>query len=145
MSIPVSVLLERKGRRVATIHPDATLADAAAELARHDVGALVVAPDGAEVHGVVSERDLARALARLGSACGDEPVRAVMAEEVVACGPDTTVDQLSALMTQQRVRHVPVLEAGMLVGIVSIGDVVKSRMDELEVEAASLASYVHGR
>lgn len=144
MSVPVSVVLERKGRRVATIAPGASLAEAAHELAHHDVGALVVAPDGATIEGIISERDLARALARLGSACGDEPVRAVMVDEVVTCSPDTSVDDLTALMTHRRVRHVPVVEAGVLVGIVSIGDVVKSRMDELELEAESLATYVSG-
>lgn len=140
----VSVILGRKGAAVATIPPDATVAQAAQALADHDIGALVVSGDGQRVEGMLSERDIVRGLARDGHACLEEAVHQMMTDTVAACSPETTVDELMAMMTNKRIRHVPVIVESKLAGIVSIGDVVKSRLDELEVQANTLQQYVTG-
>ncbi len=142
MSIHVSCILNSKGREVATIRSDASLAAAADKLAHHNVGALVVSPDGRAVEGILSERDLVRRLARLGAECLQGTVAEVMISDVTTCTPDDTCDDLMKTMTQGRFRHMPVLENGQLAGIISIGDVVKSRLDELEVQAQTLEQYV---
>jgi CBS domain-containing protein len=144
MPVPVSVILQRKGREVFTISPDASVADAARSLAEHGVGALVVSADGTRLDGIVSERDVVRHLARDGAAVLDQPVSNVMTAQVQTCGPDATVDELMSAMTAQRFRHVPILDGDALIGLVSIGDVVKYRVEELEVEAEALAEYVTG-
>lgn len=142
MSIRVSCILNRKGRDVATIRADDGLATAADKLARHNVGALVVSPDGRSVEGILSERDLVRRLARLGAEVLQGTVAEVMVTEVITCTPDDTCDDLMKTMTKGRFRHTPVLEDGQLAGIISIGDVVKSRLDELETQAEALEQYV---
>lgn len=142
MSINVACILNGKGREVATIAPDASAMDAADQLARHNIGALVVSSDGRAVEGIVSERDLVRQLARLGSHCLEGTVADVMSTDVITCTPEATCSELMATMTKGRFRHVPVLEGGELAGIISIGDVVKSRLDELEVQAKTLEQYV---
>lgn len=144
MSVPLSVILDRKGTSVATVSPRASVEDATAALAEHNVGALVVSSDGRAVEGILSERDIVRELARRGCDCLHGPVRDVMSTDVHTCGPDATVDDLMATMTQHRIRHVPVLQNGVLAGLVSIGDVVKSRLDELELQAETLEQYVLG-
>jgi CBS domain-containing protein len=144
VSIRVSAILDRKGREVATVAATATLLDAAHALAEHDVGALVVSEDGRTVDGIISERDLVRVCARSGPACWDKPVHEAMTAEVRTCDPATTADQLMATMTELRIRHVPVVVDGGLVGIVSIGDVVKTRLDDLEMQAEALEQYVTG-
>ncbi|MGH3665328.1 MAG: CBS domain-containing protein [Egibacteraceae bacterium] len=140
----VIVILAHKGADVTTIGPGATLADAARALADHRIGALVVSGDGDTVDGMLSERDIVRHLARSGGEALDVEVAEAMTTEVVTCRPDTTADELMAMMTERRIRHVPVLDDGRLVGIVSIGDVVKSRIDELEIETETLQEYVTG-
>lgn len=142
MSIRVSCILNSKGREVATIRADASLAAAAEKLADHNVGALVVSPDGRSVEGILSERDLVRRLARLGPECLRGTVADVMITEVTTCTPNDTCDDLMKTMTRGRFRHTPVLERGELAGIISIGDVVKSRLDELEMQAEALEQYV---
>lgn len=144
MAVAVSVILERKGGNVITITPETTVAAAAQVLSDHDVGALVVCGAGDSVVGIVSERDLVRLVARSGPACLQDPVADVMTTEVITCGREETVDELMRTMTERRVRHVPVVVDGALAGIVSIGDVVKSRLDELEVHARTLEQYVTG-
>lgn len=144
MSARVSTILERKGAEVATIAPDATLLDAAEAMTAANVGSLVVTTGERPVAGIVSERDVVRDLARHGAAPLDRSVSGAMTVDVVTCGPATTTDQLMATMTERRIRHVPVVADGALVGIVSIGDVVKSRLDELELQARSLEQYVTG-
>ncbi|GAA1931140.1 CBS domain-containing protein [Nocardioides lentus] len=131
-------------RAVATIPADAGVRELLTRLARHDVGALVVrAEQGGEIEGIVSERDVVRALQR-DEGLLDGPVAAIMTATVHTCAPTDSVDDLMATMTERRVRHVPVLDAdGGLVGIVSIGDVVKSRIGQLEFERDQLDSYVH--
>ena len=140
----VSVILERKGSDVATISPDATLADAVTLLAERGVGALVVSTGGGSVDGILSERDIVRRLATDGQDTLRLLVRDAMTAEVRTCTRATTVDELMATMTERRIRHVPVVVDGRLAGIVSIGDVVKSRMDELEIETEALHDYVTG-
>jgi CBS domain-containing protein len=147
-------ILHHKGREVATIPADAPVADAVAGLRERNVGALVVtAPAGQAgqgddeagggLVGILSERDVVRALA--GSDAGTVlggPVSALMSTEVTTCEPRATVDELMRLMTDRRIRHIPVLDGGRLAGIVSIGDVVKSRIDELETETETLHEYL---
>src|SRR5690606_10005837 len=109
---------------------------------RHNVGALVVSEGGADIAGIISERDIVRALAADGAAVLDRPLHELMTADVATCSPRATVDELMRLMTERRIRHVPVTDTGDLVGIVSIGDVVKSRIDELQVEADTLHQYL---
>lgn len=140
----ISEILDRKGTDVATIAPDATLHDVLRELERGGFGSLVVSTDGRTIEGIVTERDLVRVLAQRGASALDGDVRSSMTESVVTCGRDATVDEVMGMMTNSRFRHVPVVEDGALAGIISIGDVVKSTIDQLEVKAKSLESYVTG-
>ena len=136
----VREILEAKGSRVVTIRSDATLSTAVHRLALERIGALVVSEDGVRVAGILSERDVVEGLARDGAdllATGRR-VAGLMTRDVATCGPDDTSRQLMAEMTRHRVRHLPVLDDGRLVGIVSIGDVVKSRLSEVELEATVL-------
>jgi CBS domain-containing protein len=144
MRAPISIVLERKGRDVATIGPSATVADAARRLTERTIGALVVTEDERTVLGVISERDIVRRIARDGEAALASSIHSVMSSDVTTCTPGSPVDELYRVLTQQRIRHVPVVEAGRLVGIVSIGDLVKWRMDELAEESHHLQSYVQG-
>jgi CBS domain-containing protein len=144
MSVRVSVILDRKGADVATIPPDATVIDALRALADHDVGALVVSAAGDAVDGIISERDIVRRLADDGAAALEAPVKAVMTADVRTCGPDETADAVMETMTTHRGRHLPVVVDGRLVGIVSIGDVVKAHIDELTFEKESMESYISG-
>ncbi|WP_428338342.1 CBS domain-containing protein [Mycobacterium sp.] len=137
----IADVLRGKGGAVVTIKPDATVAELLAGLADHNIGAMVVAgPDG--VNGIVSERDVVRQLHAHGASVLSRPVEEIMTSVVSTCTKEDTVDSLTLLMTENRVRHVPVLEDGKLIGIVSIGDVVKTRMQELESEHEQLQSYI---
>jgi CBS domain-containing protein len=140
--VHIRQLLRRKGADVTTVDPGVSVRDALALLAGRGIGALVVSTDGRAVEGIVSERDVARGLHERGAALLADPVSAVMTSEVRTCGLDASVHDLARLMTDHRVRHVPVVEDGALVGIVSIGDVVKARLDELEAERAQLVDYI---
>jgi len=141
----VSAILDRKGDAVATVPRTATVGDAVAEMVRHRVGALVVSPGDGTIDGIVSERDVVRTLSELHSDVLAQPVFTVMSSEVHRCSPDDTVDSLMALMTEQRIRHVPVVRDGLLCGIISIGDVVKSRIGELEKDRNELMEYITAR
>ncbi|MCU1354322.1 MAG: hypothetical protein JWM05_3531 [Acidimicrobiales bacterium] len=138
----VSVLLQAKGSTVVMVSPEATTAEVAATLTEHRIGAVVVSADGTHIDGVLSERDIVRALAARGAPALDEPASRIMTAEVLTCEPDTTVEQVMALMTENRVRHVPVLVDGELAGLISIGDVVKDRISVLESETEALQSYI---
>ncbi|UOX99880.1 CBS domain-containing protein [Blastococcus sp. PRF04-17] len=138
----ISQLLRRKGREVATIDATETVRAALALLAEKGIGALVVSSDGRTVEGIVSERDVARGLHEHGAGLLAEPVSEVMTSQVHTCPPTASVHDLAQTMTDHRVRHVPVVEDGGLVGIVSIGDVVKARLDELEDERRALVDYI---
>lgn len=144
MAANVSLILDRKGADVVTVPADATLLEAARVLSERNIGALVVSGDGQAVDGIVSERDLVRHCASAGPSCWDESVRGVMTIDVTTCGMDATVDELMVTMTERRIRHVVAVADGRLAGIVSIGDVVKARLDDLEVQAESLERYVTG-
>jgi CBS domain-containing protein len=129
---------------VFTIRPNATVAELLTALADLNIGALVVSTDGSHMEGIVSERDIVRKLRNF-----DQPssmtVGEIMTTDVRICEPDDTLDELMAVMTEHRVRHVPVLDGDVLVGVLSIGDAVKSRMDQLEFERDQLTHYLHGQ
>ena len=141
----ISSLLTAKGSSVVTIGPTATVAEAVAELEHHGIGALVVSTDGSSIEGIVSERDVVRALGHVGGAVLDHPVRSIMTAKVLTCSPEQTVESLMSIMTDHRVRHVPVVVDGALQGLVSIGDVVKSRIGELEKDRQELVEYITAR
>ncbi len=142
----VSGLLDVKGSQVVMTDPGASVSAVASLLAQHRIGAVVVSADARRIDGVVSERDIVRALAADGSAALDRPVSTIMTHDVFTCESATTVEQLMAHMTERRIRHVPVVDDGVLNGIVSIGDVVKDRMHDLENETQVLHEYIaHGR
>ena len=137
----ISDVLRNKGATVATITPDTSVASLLTELSVHNIGAMVVvSPDG--LIGIVSERDVVRKLHDMGADLLRKPVSEIMTTLVATCTPDDSVDSLSVLMTKNRVRHVPVVVDGRLAGIVSIGDVVKTRMEELEHEHEQLQAYI---
>ncbi len=138
----INEVLKGKPQGVITIAPDATVRELLSLLAEHNVGALIVSVDGTAVDGIVSERDVVRNLHRDPEVL-DSPVAGIMTSSVHTCEPSASVDELMALMTEHRFRHVPVVTDGRLTGIISIGDVVKSRMAELEFERDQLDHYVH--
>ena len=138
----VKHILGNKGRDVVTIASDATLSEAARELARHRIGALVVKNDDGSILGVISERDIVRAVSEASVFALPKPVSAYMTRAVATCTEDDTVDSLMETMTSGRFRHLPVVEEKELVGIVSIGDVVKTRIAETVQEATSLREYI---
>ncbi len=138
----ISDILRSKGTAVATVTATTTVTGLLAELAVHNIGAMVVVgADGMPV-GIVSERDVVRWLHQQGADVLRRPVAEIMSDVAVTCAPDDPVDDLAALMTDYRVRHVPVLDGGRLAGIVSIGDVVKRRMEELAAERQQLRQYI---
>jgi CBS domain-containing protein len=135
-------VLQVKGDGVATVRPDASVHTLLAVLAEHNIGAVVVSADGATIAGIVSERDVVRRLNERGPAVLDGPVSDIMTTEVHTCGPEDSVEGLRRVMTEHRFRHLPVVVDGRLAGIVSIGDVVKSAIDELEAEREHLVGYI---
>jgi CBS domain-containing protein len=144
-------VLQAKGSDVATIPPDATMTELVDALTARRVGALVVSTDGLSIEGIVSERDIVRALRSEGLPALRESrlihldhvrVRDIMTTEVTTCTPESAIEEVMATMTSGRIRHLPVLEDGALVGIVSIGDIVKSRISNLEHEKSALVQYV---
>ncbi|MFI7634518.1 CBS domain-containing protein [Nonomuraea sp. NPDC049400] len=139
----IGTILRAKGSDVATVTPGATVRELLGTLAERNIGAVVVSTDGSTIEGIVSERDVVRRLHDRGPAILDGPVSEIMTTEVRTVGPGENVDSLRRTMTTQRFRHMPVVENGRLVGIVSIGDVVKSAIEELETEKASLVDYLH--
>lgn len=142
----VQSILSRKGTEVATIAQTATLADAVRELGKQRIGALVVSGDGRAIEGIISERDVVQAGAARGVSVLEMNVGSFMSTDVVTCNAGDGVDQLMSLMTERRIRHLPVVDDdGRLSGIISIGDVVKARLTELEHENEQLAQYISGR
>jgi len=136
------VIAAKSDQVVVTVQPDASVRQLVALLAEHNVGALVVSSDGTTVEGIVSERDVVRQLHHTPDVL-DATVASIMTNEVHTCGPADLLDDMMTLMTQRRVRHVPVLVDGSLAGIISIGDVVKHKISALEFERDQLDSYVH--
>jgi len=140
----ISDVLRGKGSQVVTVTPDTKVRQLLAVLAEHRIGAVVVSRDGTTIDGIASERDIVRALARRGAAVMSEPVTAIYTAEVHTVTPQTPIEEVMRLMTERRVRHAPVVADGGLRGIVSIGDVVKIRIDELETERTALTAYITG-
>ena len=140
----ISDVLRVKGGQVVTVSPETRVDALLSVLAEHRIGAIVVSADGTRVEGIVSERDIVRALAKRGAAVLTEPVTAIHTTEVHTVQPEAPLDEVERLMTERRFRHVPVVVDGELRGIVSIGDVVKSRIGELETERAALTDYITG-
>jgi CBS domain-containing protein len=138
----ISDVISRKGSDVVTVRPDDTVARLLSLLAEHRIGALVVSSDGVRVDGIVSERDVVRQLHARGAAVLEVTVSAIMTSDVETCDLGTDVESLARRMTDRRVRHIPVVSQGRLQGIVSIGDVVKQRLDELQEERDSLVGYL---
>jgi CBS domain-containing protein len=138
----VKTILSTKGAEVITIDPNATLEAAVAILAKHRIGALVVLGADQRIIGILSERDIVRALAERGAGALTTPLAQVMTRKVVTCGENETVGGIMEQMTTGKFRHVPVVEQDRLVGIVSIGDVVKHRLSEMEHESAALRDYI---
>jgi CBS domain-containing protein len=138
----VETILAQKGRSVATIDPDRTLGEAARELSARRIGAVVITDGQMTVLGILSERDIVRAVARGGAAALEHPVSQHMTGKVVTCTRQTTINELMDEMTQRKFRHMPVVENGRLCGIISIGDVVKHRVAEIEAEHQALREYI---
>lgn len=138
----ISDVIRRKGSTVVTVEPDTDVRTLLGVLAEHGIGATVVSSDGRTIEGIVSERDVVRALAARGATVLSEPISEIMTGDVQTCSPDAHVDELMRTMTEGRFRHVPVVVDGALIGIVSIGDIVKHRVDELESEREALSRYI---
>jgi CBS domain-containing protein len=142
VAMRVRDVLANKGNTVVTVRPEATCRELLEILARHNIGAVVVSPDGVNVAGIVSERDVVRRLNDRGAGILDGPVTHIATTVVETCAPDDPVDGLRETMTRLRIRHIPVLADGLLAGIVSIGDVVKTTISELESERQHLIDYL---
>jgi CBS domain-containing protein len=140
----ISDILRIKGEQVVTVEPGTDVARLLAVLAEHRIGAVIVSGDGRTVDGIVSERDVVRALAARGAGVLTEAVATIQTTTVRTVAPDAALEDVERLMTEGRFRHVPVVVGGALHGVVSIGDVVKNRMDELEAERTSLSGYITG-
>jgi CBS domain-containing protein len=142
--VRISDVLRVKGGQVVTVTPDTDVGRLLTVLAEHRIGAVVVSHDGTSVDGIASERDIVRGLAERGATVISEPITAIYTAEVHTVRPDTPLEDVMRMMTEQRIRHVPVVVDGVLRGIVSIGDVVKNRIDELETERTALTNYITG-
>ncbi len=140
----VKTILEEKGGQVWTVSPDAKVIDALGIMAEKNVGALVVT-DNDEIVGIISERDYARKVTLKGLQSQDTPVRNIMTSQLYHVHLDTTADQCMALMTEKHIRHLPVREAGKLVGVISIGDVVKAIISQQKVTIENLENYIMGK
>jgi len=138
----VDTILRAKGAQVETARPDWTVLQAVQKLSERRVGALVVSAESRHIDGIISERDVIRQIASGGTAILDKPVKDVMVRDVITCSRDDTVNHLMTVMTDRRIRHLPVVNEGTLIGIVSIGDVVKRRIAETEYEAEALRQYI---
>ncbi len=138
----IADLLRHKGSEVASVLPELSVSGLLEDLARANVGAMVVVDASGALVGIVSERDVVRGLNERGAELLHAPVSEIMTTSVVTCGSGEGVDSLAAIMTERRIRHMPVVDDGQLVGIVSIGDVVKSRIQQLESDREQLESYI---
>ena len=138
----ISGVIRRKGDLVVTVGSDATVQRLLELLEEHNIGALVVSDDGTTVSGIVSERDVVRHLRTAGAGVLGQTVATIMTSEVQTCGPEDDIEDLAHIMTERRIRHVPVVADGSLMAIVSIGDIVKGRIDELRTERDHLVDYI---
>lgn len=142
LPMTVAAILKEKGSDIITASPDTNLLDIAKLLRRHGIGCIVLCVEDGVIAGIVSERDLVRTLATDGSEALDSPVSRCMTKNVVSCELSDTVDHVMAEMTAGRFRHIPVVSNNKLVGLISIGDVVKRRIADAEMEAAAMRSYI---
>ena len=140
----VEAIIKSKGAKVVTVTPETTVSEAAKILKRARIGAVVVSNDGSDVQGILSERDIVNTMADPTKRTGllEKPVSALMTREVLTCEPEDTVQKCMALMTDRRVRHLPVVQGEKMIGLISIGDVVKNRLEELEIEAGFLRELI---
>lgn len=138
----VAAILKSKGRAVSTAKPETTLLEISQRLAQKKIGAIVIVGEGGNVAGIISERDVIRAISTLGAEALKSPASQVMTREVVCCSEMSPIDDLMELMTQGRFRHLPVIEDDRLIGIVSIGDVVKNHIAEVEMEVTAMRGYL---
>lgn len=138
----VKAILKQKGDRVVAVRPDDTVGSVCSILDKERIGAVLVRDADQRVIGVVSERDVVRSIARLGRDMLDHTVSSIMTRDVHFCSPEDSVDQVMAQMTDRRIRHLPVLKRGKLVGMISIGDVVKQRIADHEMEAEAMKAYI---
>ena len=136
-------ILRFKGKTVHAVRPDDTVLSALGVMAEHDIGAVLVV-EGDELLGILSERDYARKVALMGRASRDSPVRAIMTANIVCVPPNRTIEECMGLMTERRCRHLPVVENGRVIGLVSIGDLVKATIDEQEFTINQLKNYIAG-
>ncbi len=140
----VRQILNNKGDNIVSIAPSAKIADVAAVMSKERIGAIVVLDVDERIVGIVSERDISRGLAEHGAALLDMRADRIMTQDVVTCSPEDGIDGLMRKMTTGRFRHLPVMDKAKMVGIVSIGDIVKHRLEELEAEASLLQDYIAG-
>jgi CBS domain-containing protein len=138
----VAAILRQKGQAVTTARPSTTLLEVADKLAAKRIGAIVIVGARGEIAGIISERDIIRALSVRGPDCLTQPVSETMTKQVVSCQESDTLDELMAMMTERRFRHLPVVTDGALIGIISIGDVVKHHVAEVEMEAVAMREYI---
>jgi CBS domain-containing protein len=138
----VKQILDQKGRDVVTVSPDMGTGEAVRFLADNKIGAVVVTGAGGKIAGILSERDIVRAVASKGADALGKPISLIMTSKVTTCGEGHTVNQVMELMTNGRFRHLPVEKDGMLIGIISIGDVVRRRIEDVEREAAEIKAYI---
>ncbi len=140
----IASVIANKGEFVATVAPESIVSSLLAKLADFGIGAVVVIGVDSTIVGIVSERDVARALNASGAVILDAPVSQIMTDVIAVCSPDTPIEDVMVTMTEKRVRHLPVMDGESMVGIVSIGDIVKARIEKLEEERKSLMSYITG-
>ena len=140
----VSHILKHKGRDVITASPEATVKQVAEMLSAKRIGAVIISSGNDKIDGIVSERDIVRAIGLEGAAALEKPVSSVMTKDVRSCGDEDTETELMALMTRHRIRHLPVVNQGKLSGMISIGDVVKFRIEQIERDAADMKAYISG-
>jgi CBS domain-containing protein len=138
----VQHILRQKGANIISVSPTNSVSDAVDVLSANRIGAVLVCDETGAIRGILSERDIVGGLATRGVACLSRPVSDLMTVDVLTCRPEDTIDQIMALMTEKRIRHLPVTADGDLVGVISIGDVVKLRMEEVEHEAEAMRQYI---
>lgn len=138
----VNTILKLKGGDVITVEGSTPIIEVTRVLSKHGIGSIVVTAEDGSVAGIVSERDVVRAIAHMGSEVVNEPVASIMTENVISCNRMDSVDQIMGIMTMKRFRHMPVIEDGKLTGIISIGDVVQQRIAQAELEASAMRSYI---
>jgi CBS domain-containing protein len=141
----IETILTRKGREVRTIQPETKVGEAVQRMREERVGCLVVSSDGRKIAGIVSDRGIMYSIAEHGVEVLDRPIRTIMTERVFTCSPQDRIGTLMVMMTERRIRHIPVVDGdGALCGLVSIGDVVKHRLDEIQTEAQAMRDYISG-